>query len=287
MDRGMIADLNVHFDVGEDGMPKPHAHVMLTMRQVSVNGDENGFGPKVRDWNRTEMLERWRERWAEVANERLAELDIDARIDHRSLEAQDIALEPQSQIGAPAKRIEEGGIEGQGTEADRAEMHREIARGNGARIIADPSLGLEAITEQQSTFTRRDLAKFAHRHSDGIEQFNEVMGAMRNAPDLVELGKDARGEDRFTTRAMIETEQRLHRAAEMMAEQERHEVNDRDREAASARAEQRGLVLSGEQADALAHVTDGRDLSVVVGYAGTGKSAMLGVAREVVGKHGL
>jgi hypothetical protein len=79
---------------------------------------------------------------------------------------------------------------------------------------------------------------------------------------------------------MVETEQRLHRAAELMAEKERHEVGDRDREAALARAEARGLVLSGEQAEALTHVTDGRDLGVVVGYAGTGKSAMLGVARE-------
>ena len=276
VDRGMIADLNVHWDVAEDGMPKPHAHVMLTMRAAN----ENGFGQKVREWNRTEMVERWRERWAELANERLAELDIDARIDHRSLEAQGIALEPQSQIGAPAKRIEDRGIEGQGIEADRAEIHREIARNNGARIIADPSLGLDAITQQQSTFTRRDMAKFAHRHSDGIDQFNEVMGAMRSAPGLVELGKDARGENRFTTREMIEAEQRLHRAAELMAERERHKVIDADREAAQARAEQRGLVLSGEQAEALAHITDGRDLGIVVGHAGTGKSAMLGVARE-------
>ena len=272
VDQGMIADLNVHWDMAEDGTPKPHAHVMLTMRSV----DENGFGPKVRDWNRTEMVERWRERWAELANERLAELDIDARIDHRSLEAQGIALEPQSQIGAPAQRIE-----GKGTEAaDRAEMHREIARNNGARIIADPSIALDAITHQQSTFTRRDMAMFVHRHSDGIDQFNEVMGAMRGAPDLVELGRDGRGEDRFTTAKMIEAEQRLHRAAELMVEKERHEVGDRDREAALARAEARGLVLSGEQAEALTHVTDGRDLGVVVGYAGTGKSAMLGVARE-------
>jgi Ti-type conjugative transfer relaxase TraA len=277
VDRGMIADLNVHWDMAEDGGLKPHAHVMLTMRSV----DENGFGQKVREWNRTEMVERWRERWAELANERLAELDIDARIDHRSLEAQGIALEPQSQIGAPAKRIEVRGIDGEVTEADRAEMHREIARSNGARIIADPALGLDAITHQQSTFTRRDIAKFAHRHSDGIDQFNEVTGAIRNAPDLVELGKDARGDNRFTTRQMIEAEQRLHRAAESMAERDRHAVNDRHREAALAHAEARGLVLSEEQANALAHVTDGRDLGVVVGHAGTGKSAMLGVAREV------
>jgi Ti-type conjugative transfer relaxase TraA len=276
VDRGMIADLNVHWDMAEDGMPKPHAHVMLSMRGVN----ENGFGQKVRDWNRTEMVERWRERWAELANERLAELDIDARIDHRSLEAQGIALEPQSQIGAPAKRMEDRGIEGAGIEADRAEMHREIARGNGERIIANPDLGLHAITQQQSTFTRLDMAKFAHRHSDGIDQFNAVMGAMRSSPDLVELGEDGRGEDRFTTRDMIEAEQRLHRAAELMAERDRHEVNDADRRAALARAEARGLVLSGEQADALAHVTDGRDLGIVVGHAGTGKSTMLGVARE-------
>lgn len=278
VDQGMIADLNVHWDFAEDGSPKPHAHVMLTMREV----DENGFGQKVRDWNRTEMVERWREHWADHVNERLAELDIDARIDHRSLEAQGIELEPQTQIGAPAQRIEREGIEGEGIEeADRAELHREIARNNGERIIADPSIALDAITHQQSTFTRRDMAKFVHRHSDGLDQFNEVMGAIGNAPDLVELGKDSSGNDRFTTREMIEAEQRLHRAAELMAERERHEVNDRDRFDALARAEERGLILSGEQADALAHVTDSRDLGIVVGYAGTGKSAMLGVAREV------
>ncbi|TPI60618.1 Ti-type conjugative transfer relaxase TraA [Mesorhizobium sp. B3-1-3] len=274
--RGMVADLNVHWDRAEDGSPKPHVHVMLAMRSV----DENGFGAKVRDWNSTELVERWRERWAELANERLAELDIDARIDHRSLEAQGIALEPQTQIGAPAQRIEGGGLDAAGIEADRAELHREIARNNGARIIADPSVALDAITHQQSTFTRKDIAKFAHRHSDGMEQFNEVVAAIGNAPDLVELGKDGRGEDRFTTRQMIETEQRLHRAAERMAGQERHAVSGAHRETALARATQRGLLLSGEQTDALDHITDGRGLGIVVGFAGTGKSAMLGVARQ-------
>lgn len=274
--KGMVADLNVHWDRAEDGSPKPHAHVMLTMRAV----DENGFGAKVRDWNATQMVERWRERWAELANERLAELDIDARIDHRSLGAQGIALEPQTQIGAPAQRIEGSGLAADDIEADRAELHREIARNNGARIIADPSVALDAITHQQSTFTRKDIAKFAHRHSDGMEQFSAVMAAISNAPDLVELGKDRHGEDRFTTREMIDTEQRLHRAAERIDLDERHAVGDAHREAALARVAQRGLVLSREQSEALAHITDGRGLGVVVGFAGTGKSAMLGVARQ-------
>jgi Ti-type conjugative transfer relaxase TraA len=272
VERGMIADLNVHWDIGADGMPKSHAHVMLTMREV----DEDGFGQKVREWNRTEMVTRWRERWADFSNQRLAELNIDARIDHRSLADQGIALEPQDKIGAPAQRIMGDGQEA----ADRAEIHREIARGNGARIIASPDLALEAITHQQSTFTRRDMARFAHRHSDGIDQFNQVMGAMRGAPDLVDLGKDGRGEDRFTTRGMIAAEQRLHRAAALMADRERHAVDDGYRETAIARAAERGLALSGEQADALAQITDTRDLSIVVGYAGTGKSVMLGVARQ-------
>ncbi|MBW8911376.1 MAG: MobA/MobL family protein, partial [Sphingomonas sp.] len=73
VDRGMIADLNVHWDVGADGMPKPHAHVMLTLREVG----EDGFGKKNRDWNRADLLEKWRERWSEHVNQRLAELDID------------------------------------------------------------------------------------------------------------------------------------------------------------------------------------------------------------------
>jgi ATP-dependent exoDNAse (exonuclease V) alpha subunit len=54
VDRGMIADLNVHWDMTEDGMPKPHAHVMLTMRAL----DANGFGQKVREWNRTDTVSR-------------------------------------------------------------------------------------------------------------------------------------------------------------------------------------------------------------------------------------
>src|SRR3546814_11086537 len=74
-------------------------------------------------------------------NERLAELDIDARIDHRTLEAQGIDLEPQHKIGPAASRMSE-----QGLEAERVEDHARIARENGEKIIANPQIALDAIT---------------------------------------------------------------------------------------------------------------------------------------------
>src|SRR3954464_6080959 len=45
--RGMVADLNVYWLVDAHGEAKPHARVMLTLREVGPEG----FGPKVRAWN--------------------------------------------------------------------------------------------------------------------------------------------------------------------------------------------------------------------------------------------
>jgi Ti-type conjugative transfer relaxase TraA len=269
--RGMIADLNVHWDVGSDGEPKPHAHVMLSMREV----DEEGFGAKVRDWNRTDLLQRWREAWAEHVNTRLAELDIDARIDHRSLEAQGIDLEPQDKIGPAASRMV-----AQGLESERAVEHLEIARRNGERILAEPAVALDAITHQQATFTARDLARFMHRHSDGKEQFDQVLSAVKRSPELVKLGRDGRGEERFTSRAMIETERQLERATDRLALRRHHGLPAEVIKRAIASAGSDGLALGGDQQTALTRILKGPDLANVAGYAGTGKSTVLGVARD-------
>src|SRR3546814_17697777 len=102
---------------------------MLTMREVG----EDGFGQKVREWNRTELVEQWRERWANHVNARLAELDIDARIDHRSLEAQGIDLEPQDKIGHAASRMGERGLE-----SERIEDHPAVAQRNAERTTPEP-----------------------------------------------------------------------------------------------------------------------------------------------------
>jgi len=271
VDRGMVADLNVHWDKGSDGQPKPHAHVMLSMRDAGPDG----FGAKNRAWNAREVLEQWRERWAEHVNQRLADLGLDVRVDHRTLDAQGIALEPQHKIGPAGARRED-----RGEAAERAADHRAIARRNGERIIAEPTLALDAITHQQSTFTDHDLARFVHRHTDDAAQFNKAMSAVRTSPELLALGKDGRGSDRFTTREMLATEERVVRTSAALAERRGHRVGRPAQDRALANAHDRGLRLGQEQADAFRHVTGGWDLTLVVGYAGSGKSAMLGAARD-------
>lgn len=277
VDRRMVADLNVHWDKADDGSPKPHAHVMMTMREIGPDG----FGKKVRDWNGTELLQEWREAWAAHVNERMAELGLEGRIDHRSYVDQGIQLEPQHKIGPMGtRRLEED------EPHRRADDHLRIARENGEKIVADPSVALDAITRQQATFTTRDLAVFAFRHSDGKEQFDRVMAAVRASPELVALGKDGRDQERFTSREMIATEARLERAGDELARSSGHGISEGHRAGALEAAEGRGLVLSGEQRDAFDGITEDRGLASVIGYAGTGKSAMLGVAREAWEREG-
>lgn len=271
VERGMVTDINVHWDIGADGEAKPHAHVMLTMREVGPDG----FGPKVREWNATALLKQWRENWASHVNERLAQLGIETRIDHRSYDAQGIELEPQHKIGAAGARRE-----AKGEAAERAQDHRDIARDNGAAIIADPRIGLETLTRQQATFTVRDLAMFAHRHSEGQEQFNQVLASMRHHESVLALGRDGNSAERFTTTSMMSAEEALVRDAERLAASRSHAVTRGDLARAVESSETRGMRLGTEQSAALDHVLRKPGLALVVGYAGAGKSAMLGVARE-------
>ena len=97
VDKGICADINIH-DAGDGN---PHAHVMLTMREVS----EKGFGNRRAEeqgrgyFERQQRIEQWRSDWANRANRQFEEKGLDIKIDHRTLEAQGIDREPQKYMG--------------------------------------------------------------------------------------------------------------------------------------------------------------------------------------------
>ena len=139
--RGMIADLAVHAPHRDGDQRNHHAHVMLTLRELTGEG----FGKKNRDWNDPKNLEQWREAWAHAQNREFERLGLDVRVDHRSFEDQGIDREPQQHEGPAAtgkrRRGEPTRI---GDENDR----RQAANDNRADLHTD-ALRIQAHVERQ------------------------------------------------------------------------------------------------------------------------------------------
>ena len=267
VDKGMVADMAVHVDHTKAGEEQPHVHLMLATRNVS----EAGFGLKNTDWNKKETLLAWREAWANLANRHLAFHGHDICIDHRSYADQGIELEPQHKIGASVVK----------EQLARLADHQRIARENGERIYQNPNIALDAITHQQSTFTPQDLARFIHRHTDNAEQFQRVLDKVKLSPELVKLGRDLQGRERLTTAHMLDIESNLLATSKTLNARSGHAVAAIAIERASAKR-----TLSPEQLTALHYLADKGDLKSLVGYAGTGKSYLLGAAREAWAESG-
>lgn len=266
--RGMVADLNVHWDPDN-----PHVHVMLSMREVTPNG----FGRKVAEWNKVSLLREWRERWADLANERLFCAGYDAHIDHRSYKEQGIELEPTSHLG---KAVEE--MEARGAYAERARQLEEVRERNARRIERRPEIVFENLTRQQSTFRYAGMAREVFRYIDEGERFRNLMARLEGSRELVMLTPNVtRGGEviegaRYTTRAMLAIETRMADTAREMARSLSHPVAGSSIDAVLRRHSS----LSEEQREAVRAMTSARQIEPVAGSAGAGKSKAVEAARE-------
>lgn len=262
--KGMIADLAIH----RDDANNPHAHVMLTLRRVNASG----FGSKERSWNDRAHLMAWRQSWAELTNQHLAQAGHDIRIDHRTLNEQGSELTPGRKIGVGRDRQASEGLPHR--IAERVAEQRRIAQENGEQILADPTRALKALTHHQATFTDHDIAKFLHTRTEGAEQFQAAFVKVTTSPELVSLGRDERGRQRYTSAEMVQTEAQLLRDAERMSARSGHGVGSGHQRAALSQG-----ALSTEQREAFSALVAEGDVKALVGIAGSGKSHLLATAR--------
>ena len=134
--RGMIVDMAVHEGKSSDPelADNPHFHVLIPIRPMNQDGtwgkkqrreykldeagnrirDENGnyifSAVSTTGWNSRELLEEWRNQWADKVNMKFKENDLAARIDHRSYEKQGIELIPTIHEGYEVRAMEKKGI---------------------------------------------------------------------------------------------------------------------------------------------------------------------------------
>lgn len=113
--------------------------------------------------------------------------------------------------------------------------------------------------------------------------YRGVMAALDESGEIVtarEADPATKTRARFTTKGMLDTELAMEAAAATLAERGAHTVRAKTRDTVRKQTEKRqGFALSDEQRAALRHITGAEDLSLVVGYAGAGKSTMLAAAR--------
>ena len=102
VNKGLVADLAFH-DINTHN---PHVHIMITTRTV----DENGLGTKDRSLDKKDFLLKLRESWATYTNDALESIGSSEKIDHRTLEEQNINRIPQIHLGANVAAMMKRGI---------------------------------------------------------------------------------------------------------------------------------------------------------------------------------
>lgn len=119
--KGMIADLSIHLPEVGKNQDNHHLHLLTTMRVIGPEG----FGEKNRAWNKTSLLDAWREQWAVHVNRALESAGFEPTWDHRTLEEQGIDRIPQVHLGQAVLEMESRGIQTQ-----KGQRALEIAEGN-------------------------------------------------------------------------------------------------------------------------------------------------------------
>jgi hypothetical protein len=141
--KGMVVDVAIHAPDAKNDERNFHVHMLLTMRELTPEG----FGNKVRAWNKDTELLAWREKWSELGANHLERagfaLEADRfRVGHLTLQRQrEAAVQrgdhewaealdrtPGKHMGPHASAMEKQGIP-----TEKGEINREIKERNDAR----------------------------------------------------------------------------------------------------------------------------------------------------------
>jgi Ti-type conjugative transfer relaxase TraA len=138
---------------------------------------------------------------------------------------------------------------------------------------------LEALTKQRSTFTGKILENALAKEIKGELARAQFADKILDHADIVHLSDRPGGPTtRYTTRAVLEAEQYVMRAAEGLVARSGFQIDDKQR--GQIIGSEKFDAITREQARAFRHATGAEGLAIIDGQAGTGKSYTLAAIRE-------
>ncbi|CZI53544.1 TPA: Ti-type conjugative transfer relaxase TraA [Legionella pneumophila] len=264
VDNGVPADIAIHDH--HDG--NPHAHILITTRRL----EKTGFSKyKARDLNpafaKGFIVEKdyWGEQWRDMQNEYFLENNLDLTVDLNHL----ISERHHGKL----------------KDADNHYLLTEKTILQQARqevFLNDIDNVINHISAQHSVFTRRDVERLVFKTfqpSDTPQNYLHWVEQIMGHKDLIELGSNERGQLCYTTRHQYIQEAKLRDDIEAMMKN-RDVIGDKGIDNII-----KNYTLSDEQLEAVRYITEGSQISVVIGRPGTGKSYLLKPIKEHYEQH--
>jgi ATP-dependent exoDNAse (exonuclease V) alpha subunit len=191
-------DVAIHAPARRSDERNHHAHLLMTTRRLNADG----LTEKTRELDdlKTGEVTRWRERWATLLNERLAEHGHTERVDHRSLEAQGLDRDPTFHKGPAVTAIERRGEIARVTERVHEEVIDRLRRATDlgrleresnelARSIIDTTTQLDAALAER-TRSLEEIRRDAQVEWLAVRTIQQAIDVAPDKPRALDLSGD-------------------------------------------------------------------------------------------------
>ncbi len=245
-----------------------HAHILIPTRRFQENGLELD-DKKARDMMPRVLKGRvvsgpdWGSLWARHQNNFFRERGLGIQVDSEG-------ITPQEHLGPNRLRAAY-------THSLLDEHERRLE--NNQRDAASPKKVLERLTTNKSIFTKADFEHFISKHTP-TENVEMVTKEFWQLPNLIQLVDKKTGEllPKFTSKTVFEEEQKILRLSERLVSQTALPLKPKQFQLPTN--------LNPEQQETYNKIIHGKRLSLIQGYAGTGKSHALKALQTTYEKAG-
>jgi Ti-type conjugative transfer relaxase TraA len=256
VDKGLPADIAIHDN--EDG--NPHAHILIPTRRL----ERNRFSKyKARDLNpvfaKRFIVEKeyWGELWRDHQNNFFKEQGLEFSVDLNHL----ISERHTGRVNIDSYLHEEN----------------QLISDARAEVALNPEAFIERIAATHSVFTRRDIERLVFKTFKNTEHSTDYLHTVAEILEhqkVIKLGSNDRGIASYTTRLQYIAEGKLLECVERLGVRKNHVLHQ----------SLDGIIaqynLNEEQAEAMRFISQGSDISVVIGRPGVGKSYLLKPIKE-------